>query len=126
MTVQSTPTAFADRHIGARRQADIDIMLKAVGYDSVDGLVDVAVPDSIRQSAPLTLPGGTDALSEVEVLAELRRLASKNKTAVQMIGQGYYDTVTPPVIRRNILESPAWYTAYTPYQPEISQGRLEA
>ena len=66
------------------------------------------------------------ALSEVEVLAELRKLAAKNKTAVQMIGQGYYDTVTPPVIRRNILEAPAWYTAYTPYQPEISQGRLEA
>jgi glycine dehydrogenase len=123
LTVQSTPTAFADRHIGARRQADVDTMLKAIGYDSVDGLVDVAVPDSIRQSAPLTLQ---NALSEVEVLAELRRLASKNKTAVQMIGQGYYDTLTPPVIRRNILESPAWYTAYTPYQPEISQGRLEA
>ncbi|MFK0009853.1 aminomethyl-transferring glycine dehydrogenase [Paenarthrobacter sp. NPDC090520] len=123
MTVQSSPTAFADRHIGARRQADIDTMLKAIGYDSVDGLVDVAVPDSIRQSSPLTLQ---KALSEVEVLAELRKLASKNKTAVQMIGQGYYDTVTPPVIRRNILESPAWYTAYTPYQPEISQGRLEA
>ncbi|WP_427128879.1 aminomethyl-transferring glycine dehydrogenase [Pseudarthrobacter sp. S9] len=123
MTVQSLSSNFADRHIGARRQADIDTMLKAVGYDSVDGLVDTAVPDSIRQEKPLQL---TDALSEVEVLTELRRLASKNKTAVQMIGQGYYDTVTPPVIRRNILEAPAWYTAYTPYQPEISQGRLEA
>jgi glycine dehydrogenase len=123
LTVQSSPTAFADRHIGARRQADIDTMLKAIGYDSVDGLVDVAVPDSIRQSSPLTLQ---KALSETQVLAELRKLAAKNKTAVQMIGQGYYDTVTPPVIRRNILESPAWYTAYTPYQPEISQGRLEA
>ncbi len=123
MTVQSNPSAFADRHIGARRQTDIDTMLKAIGYDSVDGLVDTAVPDSIRQEGPLSLDS---ALSEVEVLAELRRLASKNKTAVQMIGQGYYDTVTPPVIRRNILEAPAWYTAYTPYQPEISQGRLEA
>ncbi|MFK4641062.1 glycine dehydrogenase [Paenarthrobacter histidinolovorans] len=123
LTVQSTPTAFADRHIGARRQADVDTMLKAIGYDSVDGLVDVAVPDSIRQETALKLQ---DALTEVQVLAELRKLASKNKTAVQMIGQGYYDTVTPPVIRRNILESPAWYTAYTPYQPEISQGRLEA
>ncbi|MEY9775263.1 glycine dehydrogenase [Arthrobacter sp. MW3 TE3886] len=123
MTVHSHPSAFADRHIGARRQTDIDTMLKAIGYDSVDGLVDTAVPDSIRQQRPLNLGG---ALSEVEVLAELRRLASKNKTAVQMIGQGYYDTVTPPVIRRNILEAPAWYTAYTPYQPEISQGRLEA
>ncbi|WP_426975730.1 aminomethyl-transferring glycine dehydrogenase [Pseudarthrobacter sp. O4] len=123
MTIQSSLSTFADRHIGARRQADIDTMLKAVGYDSVDGLVDTAVPDSIRQETALSLD---NALSEVEVLAELRRLASKNKTAVQMIGQGYYDTVTPPVIRRNILESPAWYTAYTPYQPEISQGRLEA
>ncbi|MEQ4564616.1 aminomethyl-transferring glycine dehydrogenase [Paenarthrobacter sp. CAP02] len=123
MTVQSTPTAFADRHIGARRQVDVDTMLKAIGYDSVDGLVDVAVPDSIRQDTALKLQ---DALTEVQVLTELRKLASKNKTAVQMIGQGYYDTVTPPVIRRNILESPAWYTAYTPYQPEISQGRLEA
>ncbi|GAB5080771.1 aminomethyl-transferring glycine dehydrogenase [Arthrobacter sp. AD-310] len=123
MTIQSHPTAFVDRHIGARRQADVDTMLKAVGYDSVDGLVDMAVPASIRQETALRL---SDALSEVEVLAELRRIAGKNKTAVQMIGQGYYDTVTPAVIRRNILESPAWYTAYTPYQPEISQGRLEA
>ncbi|GAA3401589.1 aminomethyl-transferring glycine dehydrogenase [Pseudarthrobacter polychromogenes] len=123
MTVQSSPTTFADRHIGARRQTDIDTMLKAVGYDSLDGLVDSAVPDSIRQDKPLTLEG---ALSEVQVLAELRKLAGKNKMAVQMIGQGYFDTVTPPVIRRNILEAPAWYTAYTPYQPEISQGRLEA
>ncbi|WP_455835508.1 aminomethyl-transferring glycine dehydrogenase [Pseudarthrobacter siccitolerans] len=123
MTVQSSPTTFADRHIGARRQSDIDTMLKAVGYDTLDGLVDSAVPDSIRQDKPLTLES---ALSEVEVLAELRKLAGKNKMAVQMIGQGYYDTVTPPVIRRNILEAPAWYTAYTPYQPEISQGRLEA
>jgi glycine dehydrogenase len=123
MTIQSLPSTFADRHIGARRQADIDTMLKNVGYDSVDGLVDTAVPASIRQENPLLL---TAALSEVEVLAELRRLAAKNKTAVQMIGQGYYDTVTPPVIRRNVLEAPAWYTAYTPYQPEISQGRLES
>ncbi|WP_320536391.1 aminomethyl-transferring glycine dehydrogenase [Pseudarthrobacter sp. IC2-21] len=123
MTVQSSPTTFADRHIGARSQSHIETMLKAVGYDTVDGLVDVAVPDSIRQAKPLALK---DALSEVEVLAELRKLAGKNKTAVQMIGQGYYDTVTPAVIRRNILEAPAWYTAYTPYQPEISQGRLEA
>jgi glycine dehydrogenase len=123
VTVSSASTAFVDRHIGARRQADIGTMLKSVGYDSVDSLVDTAVPNDIRQDVALTLQ---NALSEVEVLAELRKLASKNKTAVQMIGQGYYDTITPPVIRRNILESPAWYTAYTPYQPEISQGRLEA
>ncbi|MDR7084753.1 glycine dehydrogenase [Arthrobacter ginsengisoli] len=123
MTVTSASTSFVDRHIGARRQADIDAMLKAVGYDTVDALVDTAVPKNIRQDSPLEL---TEALSEVEVLAELRKLAAKNQTAVQMIGQGYYDTLTPPVIRRNILEAPAWYTAYTPYQPEISQGRLEA
>jgi len=120
MTAQSSPAIFADRHIGARRQSDIDTMLKAVGYDSVDGLVDSAVPDSIRIDGPLSLG---DARSETEVLAELRELAAKNKTAVQMIGQGYYDTITPPVIRRNVLEAPAWYTAYTPSQPEISQGR---
>jgi len=123
VTVSSASTTFVDRHIGARRQADIDTMLKSVGYDTVESLVDTAVPKDIRQEVALTLQ---DALSEVEVLAELRKLAAKNKTAVQMIGQGYYDTVTPAVIRRNILESPAWYTAYTPYQPEISQGRLEA
>ncbi|WP_018762123.1 aminomethyl-transferring glycine dehydrogenase [Arthrobacter sp. 135MFCol5.1] len=123
MPVSPASTTFVDRHIGARRQADVDTMLKAVGYDTVDSLVDTAVPKVIRQESALRLQ---DALSEVEVLAELRKLAAKNKTAVQMIGQGYYDTVTPPVIRRNILESPAWYTAYTPYQPEISQGRLEA
>ncbi|WP_426939210.1 aminomethyl-transferring glycine dehydrogenase [Pseudarthrobacter sp. S3] len=123
MSVNSASATFVDRHIGARRQADVDTMLKAVGYGTVDALVDTAVPDSIRQAKPLALK---DALSEVEVLAELRKLAAKNKTAVQMIGQGYYGTVTPAVIRRNILEAPAWYTAYTPYQPEISQGRLEA
>jgi glycine dehydrogenase len=116
-------TIFADRHIGARREADVAHMLKTIGYDSVDSLVDTAVPESIRQQNPLVLQ---PALSEVDVLKKLRELASKNKTAVQLIGQGYYDTVTPPVIRRNILEDPAWYTAYTPYQPEISQGRLEA
>ncbi|TLM81663.1 aminomethyl-transferring glycine dehydrogenase [Pseudarthrobacter sp. NamE5] len=119
----ASAATFVDRHIGARRQADVDTMLKAVGYDTVDALVDTAVPRNIRQDSPLELAA---ALSEVQVLAELRQLAAKNRTAVQMIGQGYYDTVTPPVIRRNILESPAWYTAYTPYQPEISQGRLEA
>ncbi|WP_306905652.1 aminomethyl-transferring glycine dehydrogenase [Arthrobacter pascens] len=122
-TATPTVTSFVDRHIGSRREADVDTMLKAVGYDTVDALVDTAVPKDIRQDSALEL---TTALSEVEALAELRKLAAKNKTAVQMIGQGYYDTVTPPVIRRNILEGPAWYTAYTPYQPEISQGRLEA
>ncbi|WP_434619084.1 aminomethyl-transferring glycine dehydrogenase [Arthrobacter sp. A5] len=123
LPVQPSRTSFADRHIGARRQSDVDTMLKAIGYDSIDGLVDTALPASIRQPAPLLLQ---PALTEAEALVALRKLAEKNKTAVQMIGQGYYDTFTPPVIRRNILEDPAWYTAYTPYQPEISQGRLEA
>ncbi|GAB3269644.1 aminomethyl-transferring glycine dehydrogenase [Sinomonas notoginsengisoli] len=118
-----TPAAFVDRHIGARRDADIKHMLNAVGFDSVDALAATAVPDSIKQDAPLVLD---KALSEAETLSALRALASKNKPRVQMIGQGYYDTVTPPVIRRNVVEDPAWYTAYTPYQPEISQGRLEA
>lgn len=122
-TATAASVSFVDRHIGARHQADVDTMLKAVGYDTIDALVDTAVPKDIRQDSGLDL---AEALSEVEVLAELRKLAAKNKTAVQMIGQGYYDTVTPAVIRRNILEGPAWYTAYTPYQPEISQGRLEA
>ncbi|WP_323959848.1 aminomethyl-transferring glycine dehydrogenase [Arthrobacter sp. JZ12] len=117
-----TETTFSDRHIGPRSN-DAEHMLNVLGYPSLDKLVDVAVPASIRLSEGLDLP---TALSESEVLAQLRRIAAKNKTAVQMIGQGYYDTITPPVIRRNVLESPAWYTAYTPYQPEISQGRLEA
>ncbi|GAB3542586.1 aminomethyl-transferring glycine dehydrogenase [Arthrobacter tecti] len=117
-----TESTFSDRHIGPR-SSDAEQMLKVLGYPSLDKLVDVAVPASIRSAEALDLPV---ARSESEVLAELRSIAAKNKTAVQMIGQGYYDTVTPPVIRRNVLESPAWYTAYTPYQPEISQGRLEA
>jgi glycine dehydrogenase len=122
-TDTAAAASFVDRHIGTRHADDVDAMLKAVGYDTIDALVDTAVPKDIRQDAGLDL---ASALSEVETLAELRRLAAKNRTAVQMIGQGYYDTITPAVIRRNILEGPAWYTAYTPYQPEISQGRLEA
>ncbi|MCC9144431.1 MULTISPECIES: aminomethyl-transferring glycine dehydrogenase [unclassified Arthrobacter] len=118
----SAAASFVDRHIGARANA-AETMLKAVGYDSLDGLVDMAVPAAIRQNFPLVLD---PAKSEEETLAALRRIAGKNKTAVQMIGQGYYGTHTPPVILRNVVEDPAWYTAYTPYQPEISQGRLEA
>jgi len=113
---------FADRHIGPRSQ-DTATMLERLGYDSLDALIDAAVPASIRTDRPLDLPA---ARSESEVLAALRAVAAKNTVMRQMIGQGYSDTITPPVIRRNLLESPAWYTAYTPYQPEISQGRLEA
>ncbi|HEX6755855.1 MAG TPA: aminomethyl-transferring glycine dehydrogenase subunit GcvPB [Mycobacteriales bacterium] len=113
---------FARRHIGTRPE-DQARMLAAVGHDSLDALVEAAVPGAIRDTAPLALPA---AASESEVLAELRALAGRNRTQTSMIGLGYSDTVTPPVIRRNVLEDPSWYTAYTPYQPEISQGRLEA
>lgn len=98
-------------------------MLETLGFASRAELVDAAVPAAIRSADGLDLP---DALSEEGVLAELRSLASKNVVKTQLIGQGFYGTHTPPVIRRNVLESPSWYTAYTPYQPEISQGRLEA
>jgi glycine dehydrogenase len=113
---------FADRHIGPSRDEQAK-MLAYLGYSSLDDLTQAAVPRSIRTSDPLDLPA---AASETEVVAELRELAGRNQVLTQMIGLGYSDTVTPAVIRRNVLESPGWYTAYTPYQPEISQGRLEA
>ncbi|WP_435737829.1 aminomethyl-transferring glycine dehydrogenase [Cellulosimicrobium sp. PMB13] len=114
--------AFAPRHLGPRGR-EVQTMLDQLGYASLDALVDAAVPASIRAERPLDLPA---ARTETEVLDHLRELAGKNVVKTQMIGLGYYGTTTPPVIRRNVLESPAWYTAYTPYQPEISQGRLEA
>nr|WP_166867517.1 aminomethyl-transferring glycine dehydrogenase [Salinibacterium sp. ZJ70] len=115
---------FADRHIGTDDDAQ-RTMLAALGYASVDDLMDAAVPSGIRVADDLVsvLP---PAASEVEALAELRALASRNRVTRPMIGLGYYGTVTPSVIQRNVLENPSWYTAYTPYQPEISQGRLEA
>ncbi|MGH8835242.1 MAG: aminomethyl-transferring glycine dehydrogenase [Actinomycetes bacterium] len=113
---------FASRHIGPR-PSDQDKMLAFVGFTSLDELAAAAVPASIASKDRLDLP---PAASEAEALAELRSLASRNRPMVQMIGLGYYETITPPVIQRNVLENPAWYTAYTPYQPEISQGRLEA
>ena len=113
---------FADRHIGPRAD-QLDNMLAAIGVGSVDELIDQAVPASIRQSEPLVLP---DALDEHAMLTELRQIADLNTVRTPMIGLGYHGTHTPPVILRNVLENPAWYTAYTPYQPEISQGRLEA
>jgi glycine dehydrogenase len=112
---------FADRHIGPRPQ-DIEKMLAAVGVRSLDELVERTVPASILDTE-LTLP---EPMTEPEVVGRLRELAAKNTVLTSLIGLGYHDTVLPPVIQRNVLENPAWYTAYTPYQPEISQGRLEA
>ena len=113
---------FTDRHIGLDADA-VTTMLKAVGFDTLEELMAAAVPGGIRQSVSLDLPA---AVSEDAAARELRTLAASNRPAEAMIGLGYHGTVTPPVIRRNVLEDPAWYTAYTPYQPEISQGRLEA
>ncbi|MCZ7475532.1 aminomethyl-transferring glycine dehydrogenase [Micromonospora sp. WMMC273] len=117
-----TAEQFADRHIGPGRD-DERRMLDTVGYGSVDELMDAAIPEVIRWHGTLDLPAPA---GEREAIAELRALASRNTVAVSMIGLGYHGTHTPAVIRRNVLENPAWYTAYTPYQPEISQGRLEA
>jgi glycine dehydrogenase len=114
--------AFASRHNGPR-DADIREMLEALGYQSLDALMDAVVPDSIRMQAPLDLP---PAQPEEVVLESMRALAAKNDVFRSYIGMGYSDTFTPPVILRNILENPGWYTAYTPYQAEISQGRMEA
>ncbi|MDG4800796.1 aminomethyl-transferring glycine dehydrogenase [Micromonospora sp. WMMD980] len=117
-----TAEQFADRHIGPGPD-DERRMLEAVGHSSVDELMDAAIPEVIRWHGALDLPAPA---SEREAIAELRALAADNTVAVSMIGLGYHGTHTPAVIRRNVLENPAWYTAYTPYQPEISQGRLEA
>lgn len=117
------PYDFANRrHIGPSPE-EMDQMLDVVGADSLDGLIDDTVPASIRQAEPLDFG---KPKSEHELLFHMRRTSAKNKVLTSLIGQGYHGTVTPPAIQRNILENPAWYTAYTPYQPEISQGRLEA
>nr|WP_232014004.1 aminomethyl-transferring glycine dehydrogenase [Glycomyces terrestris] len=115
-------SSFAARHIGTD-PADQDAMLKAVGYPSLEALMDACMPALIRSADGLGLP---PAVSETEAQAELRALAGLNRPMRSMIGLGYYGTHTPAVIRRNVLENPSWYTAYTPYQAEISQGRLEA
>jgi len=115
-------TDFVSRHIGPR-QDDLARMLAAVGQPDLDTLVAAAVPGSIRSSAPLGIPA---AASEPAVIEELHALAGRNRVLTSMIGLGYHGTVTPAVVLRQVLENPAWYTAYTPYQPEISQGRLEA
>jgi glycine dehydrogenase len=117
-----TAPAFAPRHLGpsASEQA---AMLETLGVKSLDELIDQVVPEAIRQRTELNLP---QALTEEQALRRLRQLMDRNKVMRSFIGMGYHDTFTPPVIQRNILENPGWYTAYTPYQPEISQGRLEA
>src|SRR6267142_992476 len=113
---------FARRHIGPRPD-DARQMLELIGLKTLDELVEKAVPAQIRLAEDLDLP---EARSEFQVLADLRQLASQNQVFRSYIGMGYYDCVTPPVIQRNILENPGWYTQYTPYQAEIAQGRLEA
>src|SRR5712672_2461514 len=125
--------SFARRHIGPNEE-EVRAMLRDVGFDSLGPLIDATVPKDIRlkpqprnnrdsrQGSELNLP---EAKSEGEALVELRAIAQKNEIARSFIGTGYYDCITPPVIQRNILENPGWYTAYTPYQAEIAQGRLE-
>src|SRR5215470_7415956 len=114
--------SFARRHIGPKEE-EIRAMLREVGFDNLGALIDATVPKDIRLKGQLNLP---EAKSEREALAELRTIAHKNKIAKSFIGAGYYDCITPPVIQRNVLENPGWYTAYTPYQAELAQGRLEA
>jgi glycine dehydrogenase len=121
-----TEATFADRHIGPRDTSgpgSTGELLAELGYASLDDLVGAAVPSPIREHAPLSIG---EAATEPEMLERLRALAARNDVFASLIGLGYHDTITPPVIQRNVLENPAWYTAYTPYQPEISQGRLEA
>ncbi|HWC07179.1 MAG TPA: glycine dehydrogenase (aminomethyl-transferring), partial [Gemmatimonadota bacterium] len=122
VTPLPSPDAFADRHIGPRSE-DLPAMLTPLGYDDLDELIEAVVPESIRLERPLELP---PPATEAEAHAELRELAGANRVFKSYIGMGYHDTFTPPVILRNIIENPGWYTAYTPYQAEISQGRMEA
>jgi len=115
-------TKFSARHLGPS-QSEISEMLGSIGVDTIQELIEKTVPENIRTKEDLNIPA---ALSEYEYLRELKKIASKNKVYRSYIGQGYYNTITPSVILRNIFENPAWYTQYTPYQAEISQGRLEA
>src|SRR5213075_1781922 len=114
--------SFARRHIGPN-QEEIDAMLGSLGLENLNALIEAAIPKNIRLNRQLDLP---EAKSEGEALIELRAIAKKNRVTLSFIGAGYYDCITPPVIQRNILENPGWYTAYTPYQAELAQGRLEA
>ena len=117
-----TQRDFISRHIGPDERGCAD-MLSQIGMTSLDALIGQTVPESIRSTAPLALDA---PLSEAMLLSHMQDLAGKNKVMTSLIGMGYYDCYMPPVLQRNILENPGWYTAYTPYQPEIAQGRLEA
>src|ERR1700723_414214 len=114
--------SFVPRHIGPRPH-DAEEMARYLGYESLDALIDAVVPENIRFRRPLALGRGR---SEIEALRSFRQVAQRNEIFRSFIGMGYYSCLVPPVIQRNILENPAWYTAYTPYQAEIAQGRLEA
>src|ERR1700722_10987565 len=114
--------SFVERHVGPTDE-ELQEMLRQIGHDSLDSLIDATVPETIRMDGKLDLP---ESENEFEVLRKFREIAVKNRVAKSYIGLGYHACVTPPVIQRNILEKPGWYTAYTPYQPEIAQGRLEA
>ena len=128
MTTSATPFAapaaasFVPRHIGPTEQ-DVEAMLELLGYDSLDTFIDATVPAKIRLRRPLAIHG---AMSEYDALNRLRTIARRNQVCRSYLGLGYSDCITPPVIQRNVLENPGWYTAYTPYQAEIAQGRLEA
>src|SRR6266851_3130061 len=114
--------SFVRRHIGPNDD-EVHAMLRELGFENLAALIDGAIPKNIRLDRELNLP---EAKSETEALAELRTISRKNESSRSFIGAGYYDCITPPVIQRNILENPGWYTAYTPYQAELAQGRLEA
>ena len=114
--------SFAERHIGPRPK-DVNLMLEKIGVASLDDLVSQTIPHKIRLASPMKL---VEALNESELLDHMKSLGRKNKNYRSYIGMGYYNTILPGVIQRNILENPGWYTAYTPYQAEIAQGRLEA
>src|SRR5208282_5945167 len=116
------PDKFVHRHVGPN-ETDATEMLAQIGFKNLDAMIDAAVPKKIRLGKKLDLPA---ARSEFDTLAELKRIASQNQVFRSFMGMGYYDCITPAVIQRNVLENPGWYTQYTPYQAEISQGRLEA
>src|SRR3954454_20664861 len=120
--LEQQSTEFRRRHIGIN-EAELHKMLQTIGVSSLDELINKTVPSPIRMQKPLSIPA---AISENEYLKQMKEISIKNKIYKSYIGQGYYDTITPSVILRNVFENPGWYTQYTPYQAEISQGRLES